>query len=281
MKKILFFALLFTSFHSFAQKKSSSAIKLVKGQRISVTTTNNSDADMGMGTMKNNSVNTNIIIVTGENDNEYQLTNTVTKVKMDLDGMGSTMTYDSEKPEDKDSEIGKSLSEVIGKPLNISLNKISGTATFEKKESSPEKPEKNPLEDMIGGFGSNNDPSVTGAFLLIPAGKKAGDTWTVTDSTKEKQSTKTYTINSIQGNIAVISFTSVSNTNGTIDANGTEMNITTNTKSTGDISVDIKTGLVNKSSSVSDITASLDVMGQTMPVTAKSSSVSVYTPVAN
>ena len=279
MKHLILLAFLFHGFASIAQNKSAKTIILVKGQKISVTTTNSADADMSMGMqMKNNSVSINIITVTGENESGYVLTNTLTRLKATIEAMGETHDYDSDKESDRDSEMGKSMSDVIGKPINVSVNKFSGTATFEKKDAGPEKPEKNPMEDIMAAFGNGgDDPSVAGAFLLIPDGKKSGDTWTETDSTKGSHTVKSYTINSIMNNMATVSFTSFTNANSTVEVQGNQMEVTMSTKSKGMIVADRKTSLVSKRSTDSDISGTIDMMGQSMPVTANSHLVSEYT----
>lgn len=279
MKNIILLAFLFIGYGSIAQNKSDKPIILIKGQKINVVSTNSSDADMGMGMqMKNNSVSTSTITVTGENGNDYTLTNTITRLKASIDAMGKTHDYDSEKESDRNSELGKTLSETIGKPVIVTVNKFSGEITFEKKDAGPEKPEPNPMEDMMEAFGNGgDDPSVAGAFILIPSGKKAGDSWTETDSTKEKKSVKTYNINSINNNIATVSFKSSIDANNSVEVQGNQMDVSISTKSKGEIIADTKTGLVSKRVTDSDISGTLEIMGQSMPISAKSNLVSVYT----
>lgn len=279
MKHLILIAFLFSGIASFAQTKPARPIVLGKGQKISVTNTNTASADMGMGMqMKNNSVSNSTITVTGENEGGYTLTNTITKLKASIEAMGETHDYDSDKESDRNSEMGKSMSDVIGKPVNVTVNKFTGTATFEKKDPGPEKPEENPMDDIMAAFGnSGDDPSVAGAFLLIPSGKKAGDSWTETDSAKGSHTVKSYTINSIVNNIASVSFTSSTNANNTMEVKGSQMEVTMSTKSKGLIIADMKTSLVSKRSTDSDISGTIDIMGQSMPVTATSHLVSEYT----
>lgn len=279
MKNLILLAFLLAGYGSIAQNKSVKPIILIKGQKINVVNTISSDADMGMGMqMKNNSVSASTITVTGENEKEYSLTNTITKLKASIEAMGKTHNYDSEKESDRNSEMGKSLSEVIGKPVNVTVNKFSGATTFEKKDAGPEKPVSNPMEDMMEAFGNGgDDPSVAGAFLLIPAGKKSGDSWTETDSTKEKRSVKIFTINSINNITATVSFKSSTDANNTIEVQGNQMDVSISTKSKGEMIAGTKTGLVSNRITDSDISGTMEIMGQSMPITAKSNLVSVYT----
>jgi hypothetical protein len=55
-----------------------------------------------------------------------------------------------------------------------------------------------------------------------------------------------------------------------------EITIKTETKTNGEIVTDISTGLVKKRTSVADITGSIPMMGQDMPISAKATSTSIY-----
>jgi hypothetical protein len=231
---------------------------------------------MGM-LMKNNIVTNSTMVVTGETDKEYLLTNTPTRMKGTIEAMGETNEFDSDKETDRTSKMGKSFAETIGKATNLTVNKFSGATVQEKKES-PEKPEANPMADVMKAFGSGEEDLVgQGPFMIIPAGKKTGDSWIIKDSTREKKSLSTYTIKSISNNIATIGFLSSFDVNNSIEFQGSLMDIMMNIKSTGEIIGDIKTGLVSKRITDSDISGTIDIMGQTMPITAKSKLVSDFT----
>jgi len=279
MRYLILFALIFIGYGSIAQEKTKKHIFLNKGQKINVVNTISSDADMGMGMqMKTNMVSNGILSVTGENEKEYTLTNTLTRMKGTMDVMGKTHDFDSENESDRNSEIGKSLSASLGKSDSVVVNKFSGMVAFEKKDTSLDKSEPNPMEDMIKAFGNDGDnTSITGAFLIIPAGKKAGDSWTETDSSKEKKSVIKYTINSISNGTATVSFQTTMDNTSMVEVQGSQMNVSINTKSKGEILSNIKTGLVNKRIIDSDISGTIDIMGQSMPITAKNSLTSLFT----
>ena len=283
MKNLILFIFLFIGLGAVAQKQNSYTNKIILklGQKINVITTNTSDADLGMSMqMKNNSINANTITVTGENEVDFKLINTLTKLKLSIEAMGQSQNFDSEKEEDKNSEIGKALSETIGKSINVNVNKLSGNPTFEIKDAGPEKPESNPLEGLMSSFGSE-DPSISGAFLLVPASTKIGGSWTVKDSTNEKKSVKTYTINNIVNNLASISFLSEINSNNIVEMSGTQMEMAIRTNSTGTLITNLKSGLVSERSVLSDISGTMNVQGQSMPITAKTNLVSHYTLIGN
>ena len=106
---------------------------------------------------------------------------------------------------------------------------------------------------------------VSGAFELIPQGKIIGDSWS--DSTVEKNSklVRTYTLKSITEKEAVIQLSAVMDATNTIEMQGMEMEFSSTTKTTGEITTDIATGLVKKKTSQADISGSFQVMGQSVP----------------
>lgn len=281
MKNILLASMTFLCLSASAQIKGAKNIQLQKGQKINVVITNSADTDMGMGMqITNNSENTNVLTVTGETDKEYTLTNTLTRLKVSFEGMGQSQVYDSEKESDRTSELGKSLTEAIGKSVNVNVNKISGMPVYNKVDAGPEKPVSNPMENLMTAFGGE-EPSVAGAFLIIPQGKKSGESWTEVDSTKDKKGTKTYTIKSVSGKVAHLTFTSDLAANMNIEANGSNMAMQMTIKSTGDLTTDISTGLVSQRSTVSDISGFLEIQGQSLPITAKSNLTAKYTVLKN
>jgi len=269
MKKILFASLILLSVDSFAQ--SAKTIVLKKGQTITAVTSNTSDADLGMGTMKNNSTTTTKIMVADENESGYVITSTLTKMKMDLDGMGQNMSYDSDKPEDKDSQLGQSIGGKINSPSNFTLDKKTGKAILTDKKE----------EDAVAGagiasIGGNENEAIEDAFLIIPAGKKVGDSWTDSSFNKGITSKKTYTIKSIEKDIANIELKGTMEGTTEREMQGMTMNMTINSKITGQITASISTSCVTKSVVDSDITSSIEMMGQQMPANSKTNATTVY-----
>ena len=197
-----------------------------------------------------------------------------------VDAMGQQDSYDSEKPEDKDKELGKSLGEKIGKEVNVTIDKTTGNTVAETPPT-PEKEEEqdNPFAGMKEMFGAaDSEAGITqSAFFIIPAGKKAGDSWTdsvaVSDAMK---GSKTYTIKSINGTEAVITVFSKMEGKQNIELQGMQIDIALSAKTEGELLVDTKTSLLKKSSRVADVTGNMDMMGQSMPITSKLTETTEY-----
>lgn len=264
---------------SSSKEASKEAIVLNNGQKIIVTSSSNTDTDMGMGMqMKNSSLATNILQLISTNDTGYTISNTLTKMSISMDMMGQETNYDSEKEADKDSEIGKSIATKLNHTDTFSVNKITGLVNMKSIISSPEKEEKNPMTEIMGAMGvsAGKDPSLEAAFFIIPKDKKTGDSWS--DSTIEKniKTVRHYTLQAINNDIATIAVKGSITGNGEAEVQGTSIAFTMTTKNTAEILVNVKSSLVNKMSNDADITMTMDMMGQTMPVSSKNTQVIIF-----
>lgn len=272
MKKTLLLSLCFATAYVNAQN-----IKLDNGRKITATTTTSMDMDMGMaGQMKMASKAVNVINVSAIGDKDYKATNTITKLTMSNEGMGQNVEFDSDKKEDRESEIGKALGQQLDKPAEISIEKNTGKITeINKKTSAEDETDKNPMAEIMGDTQSA-EATAGIAFFVIPAGKKTGDKWT--DSTFEAglKGIKTYELKAINNGIATLGV--IASAKGLINKETQGMQIEMNMNSTGDgtMLVDTKSGLVKKNDFTSDVSGTLDVMGQSMPITMKMVSSTIF-----
>ena len=275
MKKFLFSAAFLLSLAANAQK-----INLAKGKQIVITATANQEmtmSSMGME-MKNNNSSTAVLEVKDLDNKNYNTTYKLTKISISMDAMGQQSSYDSEKPADKESEIGKSVEGKIGSEVKVLIDKNSGKSTLLKTDGEKKEVEEdNPLKGLMESFGAADEgATVETAFFILPTGKKVGDVWKDSVINKQMKEVKTYTLKSIKGNEAVISLFSTMEGTSTVDAQGMQMNIKLSAKTEGEMIVDVKNSLVKKRTSVSDITGDIDMMGQSMPITSKVTAVTEY-----
>lgn len=276
MKTVSFLISLLLVLNSFGQKNDS-RIVLNKGQKFKVSTTSSQEADMGMGMeMKNFTSSTNTLTVIDADEKSYTLTNTLTGVKLSMELMGQQTTYDSDKKEDSASEIGKSMQN-LNVPDTFWLNKSTATITANKKVVAEAKDDAaNPLEGLFESLGKNEDSAAGDAFFLLPKGKKVGDSWTDTSSSKGMKSSKTYRIESIEKNIAKINIAGTVESNIQTEVQGIPVTIIMTTKTNSDVLVDTKSSLVSKRETKADITGNLELMGQSAPITGKATTTTLY-----
>ena len=272
MKKILLLSFCFAAVYANGQN-----IKLINGKKITATTTTSMEMDMGMaGQMKMATSTTNVLNVTTTDDNSYKATNTITKVSISQEGMGQSVNFDSDKKEDRETEVGKEASKQLDKPAEISIEKNTGKVLEINKKISPENgADKNPMADIMGDTKSA-EATAASAFLVIPAGKKIGDKWT--DSTNEvgMKGIKTYELKSMIEGLAIIAVKASAKGIISKEAQGMQFDITMNSTGDGSMLVDTKTGLVKKNDITSDVTGTLDMMGQSIPISMKMIASSVF-----
>lgn len=249
-------------------QKNPGKINLANQQKIVVKTNSNSDVDMGMGmTMKTFSNSESNILVINSGDKAYTVTYALKGLKMSMDMMGQSTTYDSDKKEDADSEIGKSIK--LNIPDTFSLDKFNGTVTAIKTDSIKPVDDSNPMETMLESMGNNSGGLSEDIFLIIPEGKKQGDKWTDSTATKDAKTIREFNIEAVDKKIATLKFTKKANTSIQTEVQGMQMTSNSTIITTGTMLVDIKTGVVVKRDSVSDLTGTVEVMGQSLPISGK------------
>jgi hypothetical protein len=266
--KIVFLAIAMLSYTgSFAQKDSK--IKLTRGQKITVTTNNSMDADMGMA-MKNTSSTKNEIIVLDATADHYTVSNTITSMNLSLDMMGQQTTYDSNNAADRDSEIGKGVSQKINKPDTLQLSNLTGTVISNKKKTDAADENANPMSGMMQALGNNGDDlAVSNAFFIIPDGKKAGDSWSDSTTDKGMKIVKSYTLKSVEKDMATILLTGKTDGATETEMQGMQLLININSTLNGEMQVNTNTSLVAKKTLTTDLTGSIEVMGQSTPISSK------------
>jgi hypothetical protein len=270
MKKILLFSLSFSAVTVFAQ-----GLKMETGKKITSTTTTSVNMDMGMGgKMKIDGSTKNLIEITGADVTNYNAKSTTVKMTLSQDGMGQTVNFDSDKKEDRETAVGKELSKLVDVAEIVTIDKNTGKVTeINKKKIVAD--ETNPLASLMGN-GNSAEATTAAAFFYIPNGKKAGDKWTDSVNEAGMKGLKNFELKSIVDNVATIAITTKSK--GTISKEAQSMQFEIAMDGTGDgiILVNTKTFLVKKSTLNNDVNGTLDMMGQSLPITVKTSTSTVF-----
>ena len=277
--RIIFLLLTMTlALNSFSQK-TNSRVLLSKGQKFTARITSTGEADMGMGmAMKNNTTFQNNFYVMDATDKNYSISNTLTGVKIFMDLMGQEMKYDSDLKEDSASDMAKAVKN-LNIPDTVTVDISTGVIISHKKNAEVSKDDaSNPVANIFESFSNDNvNEALSEAFFIIPEGKKAGDSWMDSSLTKDKKTIRSYMIRSIdKKNMAVISLSETETSNTQTETQGMQLTIDKTTKSDIEIIADTKTSLVSKRTTKSDITSSVEVMGQTAPITGKMTTTAVY-----
>lgn len=270
MKRILFLSVALSATSLFAQ-----SLKLETGKKITSTTTTSVNMDMGMGgQMKIDGSTVGLIEITGSDNKNYNATTSTVKMKMSQEGMGQSTTFDSDKKEDRESEIGKQLSKMLDAVATVTIDKNTGKVS-ELNKQAVVADDTNPMASLMGNSNSA-EASTAAAFFYIPNGKKVGDKWSDSLSEAGMKGLKNFELKSIVGNIATIGITTKSKGTISKEAQGMQFDMTMDGTGAGEILVDTKTFLVKKSMLSNNVNGTLDMMGQSLPITIKSTANTVF-----
>ena len=255
-------------------------IKIAIGQKIVVENTTDIQASLAMGMeLTSTSTSVNTLEVKNSTPNNYIISNTLTKLKMNTNMMGQPTNYDSENKAGNNEEMSKVFDDKLNMPVDITIDNTTGLAVVEKKkQKQADVDETNATADLMKIFSDNasEDAIVSGAFEMVPKGKLVGESWADTATSKDMKTIRTYTLKSVSGNEAVIQANVVSTAVNKLNFQEMEFEVKSETKTNGEIITDISTGLVKKRTSIADITGSIQMMGQDMPISAKATSTNIY-----
>jgi hypothetical protein len=259
---------------------SQSSLKLANGQKIIVESSTDIQASLTMGMeLTSNSATVNALQVKNSTASNYTISNTLTKMKVNMNMMGQSNSYNSDNKEGNNEEMAKVFDEKMNKAVDVVVDNKTGASVAEKKKEkkADDADAANPAADMMKMFADNSDEAmVSGAFEMVPKGKSVGDTWADTSAGKDMKMIRTYTLKSVTGNEAVIQSNFVATGTNKLNFQEMEFEVKSETKTNGEIITDISKGLVKKRTNVADITGSIQMMGQDMPISAKATTTNIY-----
>lgn len=193
----------------------------------------------------------------------YKLTTTINKVKVkSKGGMGQDVNFDSDKKEDMDTEIGKSIKDEL-KPKDEEID-LSGKSAGEKNSASDD--DINKVMQSLNGTGNNG---AAGNFILIPAGKKTGDVWMDSSNANGVKINNIYTLKQLNSKDATIDVNTVSTINKTVQAQGADVTIIMDLKVLSTDIVDITTGVIKLKKTTAEGKGTLNAGGQEIPMNSK------------
>ncbi len=215
--------------------------------------------------------------VKDKKENSYNITSTITKMNFNSSMMGQAMSYDSDKREDAESELGKALKDQVNVPKAMELDNDGRLINVQKDTTKKATDDGNPMMAMIEKMGAAQDESngANDAFMVVAPGIKAGDTWADSSIAEGFKINRNYVVKEIIGNDAAIILTGTQAVTNNVDNGGMQANITLDSKLAGEILVDITTGIVKQRTLTMEGTGNVDVMGQSIPMVTKVTTTSV------
>ena len=192
-----------------------------------------------------------------------ELSNTISHLQLQTEVMGNTTNFDSDKKEDKVGQIGQMLKDVLGKSFDATLS-VDGIVFKSDKDKS----EKEAASNLLG---SSIDDIAKESFLAIPKHLKSGDSLVVVGDITDKDNSKTvtYSVESINGNDATVSFKGSEISKKTKNIQNIEALVTSNSTFSGTILLEITSGLIKEKKSTIEAKGTTEVMGQSIPFSLK------------
>ena len=241
-------------------------IAVTKGQKLETLTTTKMTMEMMGQNINNESGATTDIEVKDVNAEGFLFSSIIKRMTTKVSGMGQDISFDSDKKEDMDGQIGQAVKDQINVQQEIQVDQkgkvISTTASSDKKTGG--------MADMMSITGDVTKGQPYPILIQLPAKTvKPGDTWVDSSGTTATIKTvTTYTLKQINADGALVSFTGTLAKNGTIEQNGMEIQMDMSGTTKGEAVYETGTGLLKTSSTVSDIKGTLGIMGQNAPLSA-------------
>lgn len=280
MKKLFLFIAVAACLHSKAQKNGSK-LTFPKGQKLEMTAQTKAVITQEvMGQSMDMNVNSTIVRsfdIEEVTNGTAKIEHKIKKLQFAFDAMGQAQSFDSEKPEDMKSELGKSLEKSIKNKYSMSVDETGTILNVKSDDDNPNATDTEKTDDimgnMMGQFAEGLQVPKTGEVIslkVITSGQfNKGQSWT--DSLKgEESGTVKYTITGITDKEVLIDYVSEGITKKKQEVGaGMEVDVNLKNKTTGIITLDKKSGLLKQRTVDSVGSGSMEVMGQSIPMKSK------------
>ena len=279
MKNVLLLALVAFGLNSAAQK-AAVKVSFQKGQKLEMVGQTNAVVTQEiMGNameMKINSTITRSFDVEDVAANNAIIEHKVKRVQFNFEGMGQSQNFDSEKEEDMNGEMGKSVEKTIKNKYKMTVDQAGNVVSVKQDDDNPNPTGNNESADMMSQmmsqFAEGLEVPKAGdktAFNVLPAGGVTkGQSWTDSLTTGEKGFVK-YTVSDINNSEVIIDYSAEGTLTKTQDAMGTIATVNMKSKTSGKITVDRKTGLLKQKTILGEGKGAVEVAGQSIPMTTK------------
>ena len=284
MKKIFISSLALTLTLGLAAQSYTPAVKLEAGKQYTVTTITKSNMTQeAMGQTMEIPIDATIkatLTIKEASDKGYQSTYINDRVEFAANMMGRDMNYDSDKKEDRDGKIGENMNKLVGKETSFVVNGAGNIIKETIVKQTQEKSDEEGPDMMTGMMGMGmSEASTCPVFNLfvnnteLKIGDSFVDSSTVNDKDGSTKTSTTYILKEIKDGKSIFTLNGQVAISKKMEMQGMEMITTTASKSTGDMIVDVATGLLVSKSIVTETTGNVDVQGMSIPITGKTTSI--------
>jgi hypothetical protein len=272
MKKFLLVALLFNVMLVSAQTVTRK-VGLIKGQqleqqsRIKVLMTQEA---MGQSMeIKMDGDITNVVEVKDAAASSFEVANTLKKVLMNMNAMGQDMTFDSDKKEDMDGQMGQAFKGKIGVPREFTVDKQGVITTIKNKAEKTEDP-----GGMMGGMvsgamgsGEEKEGAAFNSLANIPSkGVKVGESWSDSTSDDSGKTFTTYTLKEVNGGDGLVTLSANTAISRELEQQGMAVQMEMTGTTVGQYTFDVATGIIKSRKATTKSSGTIEVAGQSVPV---------------
>lgn len=278
MKKLFLLVSLALTLTGICQKVSNQ-IGFQKGQKLEITTETkkNSSSEM-MGQKMESTVTstmTEIYDIEEVNANGTVIEYKVKRLVFSANGMGGSQEFDSEKDGDRKGELGKLLEKGLKNKYKMTVDPF-GKITAVKADDDNPNAKKSEEDAAIAGIVSSQlglnfglpksgDLSI---FKFLPTREIGqGDTWVDSINANGVNKKTWYKVNSINASDLVLDYTEEVAVNTTQQIMGTEASFKSNDKTSGQVTLDKKTGLLKQKTATVETSGTIEGQGMKVPTT--------------
>lgn len=278
MKKFLLSIAIVIALAGFSQKNGDKLI-FPQGQKLEMTAQTKAIITQEvMGQAMDMNVNSTIVRsfdIEEVKNGTARIEHKIKKLQFNFDAMGQAQTFDSEKPEDMKSEIGKSLEKSIKNKYSMSVDPTGTIVSVKADDDNPntEAKSEDMMANMMGQFAEGLQIPKSGDVISLKVATSGdfatGKSWTDSLSGEEKGIVK-YTVSNVTQSEVLIDYISEGTTKKKQEVGaGMEMDVNLKNKTTGTIVLDKKSGLLKQRTVESEGEGTMEVMGQSIPMKSK------------
>lgn len=281
MKKLLFLVFVAVGMNVSAQKASGS-INFPKGKKLEMVAETKaviSQEMMGQTMDINvNSIITRSFDITDVKSGTAKVEHKVKRLQFSFDAMGQAQSFDSDKEEDMKGEMGKAFEKSLKNKYSMDVDANGNIVAVKSDDDNPNKAVEKDNADMMGNMMSQfaeglEVPKVGDVISLKVSTKGAlnkGQAWSDSLTGGVEVGTINYSVTDVTGSDVLIDYISDAVTKKTQDVgNGISMDMDLKNKTTGQITLDKKTGLLKKRTIESKGSGTMEVAGQSIPMNSK------------
>jgi Family of unknown function (DUF6263) len=271
MKQILFLSCMLIAIAGLSQTVNNK-LNFQKGQKLEMQLDVNTTSTTSMGETVVNASFNRIFDVEDVVNGNATIEHKIKRIQFKVESMMGNQNFDSDNEKDAKGPASKPFEKSLKEKYTMTLDP-TGTVLSVKQDEAPPADAKPEGDDMTSVFMSQigagmrmPDVGDKSLFSILPSHAVAkGEGWTDTSNNMKQ----VFVVSDITDKDIVIAYTSDATVHKTQKIMGMDILVNSKDATTGKITLDRKTGLLKEKTGVTDSDGTMEVMGQTIPITTK------------